>query len=57
MRLMLSQNGYIVLPGLYESKKCVKDDTIYIKNFLLLKIVLLDDEPGVSKKVNFMLFL
>ena len=33
----------------YESKKCVKNDTLYVKNDLLLIVFLLDYKPGELK--------
>ena len=36
---------------------CVKNDTFFIKNDQLLIIFILNDEPGESKKINFMLFM
>ena len=39
----------------YESKKCVKNDTFFIKNYNFLNY--LNDEPGVSKYMNLTMFL
>ena len=41
--------AYVILLELYELKKCIKNDTLYIKNDYLLIILLLNDEPCVSK--------
>ena len=55
---MLNHNAPIhklqafIFPELYETKKCVKNDTLSIKNFL--RIYLLNDE---NELINFMLIL
>ena len=52
-----SQYRYVVLPELFESKKCVKNDTPFINDYQLWLIFLLNDEPCVSKLIKFILFL
>ena len=42
-----SQNRCVYLLELYESKKSVKNDTLYINNYLNLMIYLMNDELGV----------
>ena len=44
--------AYVILLELYELKKCIKNDTLYIKNDYLLIILLLNDEPSVSKRLT-----
>ena len=41
------------LPELFESKKFVKNDMLYMNSYQLLIIFLLIDEPGKSKLINF----
>ena len=42
--------GCVVFPELYESKKCVKNDTLLNKELVSIdKFFLLNDEPGASK--------
>ena len=40
----------------YESRKFVKNDIIHMKNYQIFIVFLLNDEPGVLKLINFMLF-
>ena len=44
------------MPDLYESNWWVMYDTLYIKKLQRLYVFLLNDEPGVSKYINFILY-
>ena len=39
---------YVILPKLCKSKKCVKNNTLYINKYKFLIISRLNNEPGVS---------
>ena len=52
--LELNESNWCVIgdtPGsLFIDTKCVKNDTLYIKNKQILIIFLLNDEPGLLKR-------
>ena len=39
------------------AKKYIENDKHYIKNYQYFIILILNDEPGLLKEINFMLFL